>query len=205
MQLQHNKVVNLRIAIAEIDGVVIRPGETFSLWRMVGRPTRRRGFLDGLVLDSGRIGSGVGGGLCQLGNLLYWMALHTPLEVTERWRHGYDVFPDVNRTLPFGSGATLSYNYIDLALTNRTRQTWQINLALDDTHLIGSICTDDEHPYSYQIFETDHAFQNEWWGGYTRHNRLWRKVVDGRTGEEWTEFVTENHAIMMYEPLLEGE
>lgn len=204
MQLQHNKVVNLQLAIERIDGVVIRPGEIFSLWNMVGRPTRRRGFLDGLVLDSGRIGSGVGGGLCQLGNLLYWMVLHTPLDVTERWRHGYDVFPDVNRTLPFGSGATLSYNYVDLVLANRTSQLWQINLALDDTHLVGSICTDREPPFSYRVFETDHAFQVEWWGGYTRHNRLWREVTDRRGGQGGVEFVTENHAIMMYEPMLEA-
>ncbi len=40
MYLQHNKITNLRLAIGRIDGVVIRPGETFSVWRLVGRPSK---------------------------------------------------------------------------------------------------------------------------------------------------------------------
>ena len=47
----------------------------------------------------------MGGGLCQLANLLYWMALHTPLAVVERHHHSFDPFPDENRTLPSGRAA----------------------------------------------------------------------------------------------------
>ncbi|MGE3802441.1 MAG: VanW family protein [Candidatus Kapaibacterium sp.] len=202
MWLQHNKVTNLRLAINQIDGLLIRPGETFSLWKLVGRPTEKKGYLTGLVLDNGKVSQGIGGGLCQLGNLLYWIALHTPLVVKERWRHSYDVFPDVNRTLPFGSGATLAYNYVDLQLFNPTSQTFQINLRLSDTHLHGLISSDLPSHYDYEIFETDHAFRHQWWGGYTRHNRIWRRVTERETGEERVELVTENHAIMMYEPML---
>src|SRR5690606_11218439 len=104
--LQRNKVVNLRLAAASLDGVLLRPGERLSFWRLVGPPTRRRGFVEGLVLNQGALSVGVGGGLCQMTNLLYWMTLHTPLTVVERWRHSYDVFPDEGRTQPFGSGAT---------------------------------------------------------------------------------------------------
>lgn len=50
------------------------------------------------MLFLGRIGSDVGGGLCQLSNLIFWMTFHTPLTVTERYRHSHDVFPDANRT-----------------------------------------------------------------------------------------------------------
>ena len=69
MYLQHNKVTNLRLAIKKINKVVIKPGETFSIWYLVGRPKKRKGFLEGLVLDNGKISKGIGGGLCQLGNL----------------------------------------------------------------------------------------------------------------------------------------
>ena len=58
-----------------------------------------------MLLKNGTVQYGCGGGLCQLSNLIFWMTLHTPLEVKERHRHGYDVFPDSNRTQPFGSGA----------------------------------------------------------------------------------------------------
>ena len=104
MYLQHNKVSNLRLAIQKLDKLIIKPGQLFSVWKLVGRPTILKGYLDGLVLNNGNIEKGIGGGLCQLGNLLYWMALHTPLSIVERWRHSYDVFPDINRTIPFACG-----------------------------------------------------------------------------------------------------
>ena len=202
MYLQHNKITNLRLAISSINGVVIGPGQTFSVWRLVGRPTARRGYLDGLVLSNGRVEKGIGGGLCQLGNLLYWMALHSPLTVAERHRHGFDVFPDINRTIPFACGATLAYNYIDLQLRNDTADTFQINLWLDEEYLNGEIRSSTEPEFEYKIFETDHLIKMQPWGGYSRHNRIWRRQtskIDGHTSEQ---LVTENHAIMMYNPLL---
>ena len=62
-ELQTNKIVNLRIAAACLDGLVLRPGQRLSFWREVGRPSYERGFLDGLVLDHGTMSRGVGGGL----------------------------------------------------------------------------------------------------------------------------------------------
>ena len=94
MWLQHNKVKNLEIASQKINGILIKPGETFSYWRLIGKPTKRKGYVDGMILFYGKIMTGIGGGLCQLSNLIYWMTLHSPLTVTERYRHSYDVFPD---------------------------------------------------------------------------------------------------------------
>jgi vancomycin resistance protein VanW len=202
MYLQHNKRTNLRLAIERIDGTVMRPDETLSVWRLVGRPSASRGFLEGLVLHNGRIEKGIGGGLCQLGNLLYWIALHSPLTVAERYRHGYDIFPDINRSIPFACGATLAYNYIDLQLRNDTSNSFQIRLWMDDEYLHGELFSDSPPEFSYEIYETDHQMKLQPWGGYTRHNRIWRRrtsLIDGMTDEE---LVTENHAIMMYDPLL---
>lgn len=202
MYLQHNKVTNLRLAIEPINGVVIEPGQTFSLWRLVGRPTAAKGYLEGLVLSNGRIEKGIGGGLCQLGNLLYWMALHSPLTITERYRHGFDVFPDIDRRIPFACGATLAYNYIDLQLRNDTKDVFQIDLWLDDEYLNGEIRSDRESECEYEVFETDHLIKMQPWGRYTRHNRIWQRQtskIDGLTSEK---LITENHAIMMYNPLL---
>lgn len=204
MYLQHNKTTNLAIAISHLNGILIKPGETFSFWKLVGRPTGSKGYLEGLTLENGKPGKGIGGGLCQLGNLIYWMALHTPLIVTERWRHSYDVFPDLNRTLPFGSGATLSYNYIDLQLVNSTEHTYQLNLWIDGEYLYGSVCCSHPSKYVYEVFETDHCFTNQWWGGYTRHNKIWKKKICKDDSSEEKELVTENHAILMYNPFIEG-
>ena len=203
MYLQENKVTNLRLATNCVSGVIIKPGETFSIWQLVGRPTKRKGYLEGMTLSNGQVTKGTGGGLCQLGNLIYWMAIHTPLTVTKRWRHSYDVFPDVNRKIPFGSGATLSYNYIDLQLKNETEDDFQINLWLNATHLKGSINSDTPSSYSYEIRERNHRFVHQWWGGYTRHNEIWRIKTNLENQEIEDELITENHAVMMYNPLLE--
>jgi len=204
MYLQHNKVANLRLAAAKIDGLLIKPGETFSFWWLVGKPAVHRGYLEGLVLENGRPGKGVGGGLCQMGNLLYWMALHSPLTVTERWRHSYDVFPDENRILPFGSGATLAYNYIDLQLRNDSRQTFQLRLWLSETDLHGEICSDESCHERFEVVEKEHFIRHEPWGGYSRHNRIFRRIYTAETGELLREEpVADNHALMMYQPFLE--
>ncbi len=203
MQLQHNKVVNLRLAIKQIDQVVIKPGEVFSFWYLVGNPTADKGYLPGLILDQGKIGEGVGGGLCQLGNLIYWMAIHSPLTIKERYRHGYDVFPDVNRSIPFGSGATLSYNYVDIQLKNETDQSFQLCFWLTDEYLHGAIRNEKPSSVRYEIYESKHQIMHQGWGGYTRHNQINRKTFDQNTNELLAdEVMAENHAIMMYEPFL---
>lgn len=204
MYLQHNKVTNLKIAIANINNVVIKPGQTFSIWRLVGRPTKSKGYLEGMTLHNGKISKDTGGGLCQLGNLIYWMALHSPLTIKERWRHSYDVFPDINRTIPFACGATLAFNYIDLQLQNNTDKTFQIKLWLDDEYLNGELLCNVDLKTKYEIYETDHMFQQQWWGGYTRHNRIWKRITNLNDNSINEELVTENNAIMMYSPLLDS-
>ncbi len=202
MWLQYNKIINLRLAIERLDGVVIRPGETFSYWKLIGRPTRRKGYVDGMVLVNGKVTTGVGGGLCQLSNLIYWMALHTPLTVTERYRHNFDVFPDADRRLPFGSGATCFYNYIDLQIYNGTAQPYQLHLYLTAAELAGEWRTDQQPAYRYRVYQKDHWITSEYPAGYVRHNTIYREVRDRDGNLIADELITANHAIMMYRPLL---
>lgn len=203
MYLQENKRTNLQLAIAKLNQTVIQPGETFSLWKQVGRPTKLKGYLDGLVLNQGKIDKSTGGGLCQLGNLLFWIFAHSPLLVTERHRHGFDVFPDVNRKVPFGAGATLAYNYIDLQVYNPTPMSFQVRLWMDDTHLHGELIASDLVRTSFRIEELNHMMTQQIWGGYTRHNQI-VKIEITEDGNEAETLLVENHAIMMYNPFLEG-
>lgn len=180
-QLQENKIVNLRLAVASLDGVVVRPGETFSFWRCVGPPTAARGFIEGLQLSRGRVRTGIGGGLCQMANLLYWLALHSPLRVTERHHHSFDPFPDDRRVLPFGSGASVFYNYVDLRFHNGTDATFALKVWLTGKHLKGALLADREWPQAWSVFEREHAFRRD--GDRTfRTNEIWRAVRDRRTG-----------------------
>ena len=199
--LQRNKVVNLRIAAEHLDGVVLEPGTRLSFWREVGKPSRRRGFVDGMVLDHGRIAAGVGGGLCQMTNLLYWMTLHTPLSVVERWRHSYDVFPDAQRTQPFGSGATCAWPVLDLQIQNDTPVPHRLSVHVTDAELVGEWTALEPNCYRYRIEERGHIVTHEGPGTYVRNNELWRIEIDVE-GHENEERVAVNRALMMYEPFL---
>jgi vancomycin resistance protein VanW len=203
MWLQRNKVENLRLAIGRLNGLILEPGEVFSYWRIIGRPSARRSYKVGMILFNGEIRHGIGGGLCQLSNLIYWMTLHSPLTVRERHRHSFDVFPDAVRVQPFGSGATCAYNYIDLQIENTTQDRYQLNLWLSETHLHGEWLCSEAAVRAYQIVERNHVIQSHWWGGYSRHNELYRREYDRGSGQLLEEtFVTANDALMMYSPML---
>ncbi|MEN9496479.1 MAG: hypothetical protein RLZZ516_2122 [Cyanobacteriota bacterium] len=197
-QLQHNKVVNLRLALPALHGLRIQPGETLSLWRRLGQPSAARGFLPGVQLSQGRVTVGIGGGLCQLANLIHWMALHSPLELVERHHHSFDPFPDEGRVLPFGTGASLFFNYVDLRFRNSTDQTLQLLLWLDDTHLCGELRAERMPALAYHVFETDHHIEQQG-EQRLRCNRIWQRQVDRRTGETVAEReLYANRSLVMY-------
>lgn len=185
-KLQENKVVNLAIAGRAIDGILIQPNQIFSFWHLVGEPSAAKGYIEGMQLSRGMVKTGIGGGLCQLANLLYWMALHTPLEVVERHHHSFDPFPDHERVLPFGSGAGIFYNYVDLRFYNPTEQPFQIRVWLTENHLKGAIYTDQNWPYSYHIFERNHQFLRRGDRIY-RQNEIWRSHIEKNTGKHLRE------------------
>ena len=202
MYWQYNKVANLQIALKKVHNVVLLPGETFSYWKLIGKPTKGKGYKKGLVLQNGLVKEGTGGGLCQLSNLLFWITLHTPLTVVERHRHSYDVFPDSNRSQPFGSGATCFYNYGDLMIENNTEQKFQLCLTLSETELSACWRADYAPTVQYSVYEKEHFFRLEYWGGYTRHNVLCRKTFEANGALLDDEFLVENHAVTMYAPFL---
>lgn len=200
--LQLNKVVNLRLAAERLDGIVLEPGRRLSFWHEVGSPTYRRGFLDGLVLNCGRICTGAGGGLCQMTNLLYWMTLHTPLSVLERWRHGYDVFPDIDRKQPFGSGATCSWPSLDLQIGNPTRHLFRLSIQVTGETLEGKWTSTEPSGMEYWIEEREHSISFEYPGIYIRRNELWRMERDTATSTVSESLVAKNNALMTYQPLV---
>jgi vancomycin resistance protein VanW len=199
-RLQEAKVHNLRLAVEAFEGLLIRPGETLSFWQRVGAPAARRGFKDGLVLAGGRVRTGTGGGLCQLSNLLYWMALHAPLEVIEHHHHSFDPFPDDRRVLPFGSGAGVFYNYVDLRLRNPTDGVLELVVAVTEEHLRGQLLAQERGPFAFHVEEREHRFVREHDGRVFRHNELWRRTNDRRTGQLVSvELITRNHAEVGYQ------
>ncbi|WP_141845462.1 VanW family protein [Humibacillus xanthopallidus] len=201
MHLQRNKVVNLRLAAARVDGILVGPGETLSFNRVVGSCTRRRGYLDGMRLSNGEARAGVGGGICQLANLLHWMVLHSPLTVVERSEHSFDPFPDKARVLPWGVGCSIVYNYVDLVVRNDTDITFQVSCSVGERHLDGELRSDRPTPHSYRVQARHEAFIKAG-DDLFRRNEIWRTVIDKRTGDVvGEELVKHNCALVRYEPL----
>ena len=202
LKLQYNKITNLEIAAKKISGIIIKPGETFSFCRLVGRPTAGKGYLPGMELSFGEARPGIGGGLCQIANLLHWLILHSSLSVIERHHHSFDPFPDDRRILPFGSGATIFYNYLDLRFRNNSPYTFQINLWLSKKCLEGELRVDTQLDYAYHVFEKDHRFLKIG-AEYYRQNEIWRtkiaKFESGRVID--TELISRNFAKVKYIPV----
>jgi vancomycin resistance protein VanW len=174
--LHIGKIKNLEKAIESLQGIIIPPNKTFSFWAIVGKTSKKRGYVDGMLLSNGKIIKGVGGGLCQLSNLLYWLFLHSPVCVIERKHHSVDVFPDSGRTIPFGAGATIFYNLVDLKIKNSFAYPIQIKLWITDTQLKGQILSTNLSSEKYKIKEGEHYFIKTCNGTY-RYNEIWRSTL----------------------------
>ena len=179
-RLQKGKERNVAIAARSIHGTVIEPGDIFSYHRLVGRPSRWRGFRSGLQLLRDEEAEGIGGGLCQISNMLYQLAAGSGMLIVERHRHGLDLFPDHVRTAPFGCGATVRYNYNDLRFENPLPYPVIVTLEIVDEQLRGSIASPRELDFIVTIEERDHRFYQDN-GSRMRENRIYR-IITSRDG-----------------------
>jgi len=200
MTLQENKAKNLALAAPKIDGILIYPGETFSLWKLVGKCKASLGYRPGLTISKSSVSSGVGGGMCQLSNLIHWMILHSPLEITEHHHHdGFDLFPDCDRRVPFGTGTSITYNYLDYRVKNTTNSVYQICVFVTDNDLCGELRSDREPELVYEIRTEGECFVREA-GEVYRTGKVFRKCISKNNGEIlWDRCIRSNHAKVMYD------
>jgi len=199
--LQENKAVNLKLASPKISGIIIKPGEVFSFWKLVGSCTTAKGYKEGLIISLGSVDKGIGGGMCQFTNLIHWMILHTPLTIIEHHHHNQiDMFPDHGRQLPFGTGTSIMYNYLDYQFVNNTLQTFQLITYTDKDYLCGELRSDRELEYAYHIIEENHYFNKEANDDYYRNNEVYREVIDKHTGNLVEKhLIVKNHAKVLYD------
>lgn len=198
MELQRNKAVNLRLACAKINGIIIRPGETFSFWRLVGEPGEKQGYREGLVINAGKLGRGTGGGLCQLANLIHWLVLNSPLTVTELVHHSDALFPDSGRRVPFGTGTSVFYKNVDYRFRNTTDRDVQLLVWVDENELCGELRATEPFPYKYRITEENQGFIEED-GVFYRVSRVFRLTLDRDRHVMRRELVLDNHSRVMYD------
>ena len=199
MELQKNKVTNIELACKKINGIIIRPGETFSYWLTIGRPTKKKGYKDGLVISRhGKI-AGVGGGLCQMANMIHWLVLNSPLDVVELHHHTDALFPDDRRRVPFGTGTSVAYGNADYRFKNNTDQIVQILVWCENGELCGELRSEREFPYRYKLLEENHHFRKEN-GKYFRISQVYRIKIERKTNKEISkELILNNHSEVLYD------
>lgn len=199
MELQENKAVNLALSTPKVNGILIRPGETFSFWHLVGNTTVAKGYKEGVTIANSKTTPGVGGGMCQFTNLIHWMVLHSPLTITEHHHHdGFDLFPDFNRQVPFGTGTSIVYNYVDYRFKNESDRTYQLVTYVTDTHLCGELRASDNLPVKYHIKTENEHFVRRGDIVY-RRGQVYRTTIDKATGDELLrEMIRDNNARVMY-------
>ena len=199
MKLQENKKTNLELASKKINGLIIHPGEIFSFWYIVGQATKEKGYKDGLVISKTGFTKDIGGGLCQLANMIHYLVLNSPLEVVELHHHSDALFPDDRRRVPFGTGTSIFYNYLDYRFRNNTDQNIQLLLWVDNDILCGELRSEKEFPNRYKLEEENHHCKKEN-NKYYRISQVYRITIDRKTNKEINkELILDNHSEVMYD------
>lgn len=200
MELQINKKTNLKLAAKKINKLIIKPGETFSFWYLVGKTSKKYGYKEGLVISKKGLTKDFGGGLCQLANMIHYLVLNSPLEVTELHHHSDALFPDDRRRVPFGTGTSVFYNYLDYRFKNNTTQNVQLLLWIEDDILYGELRSEYEFPYRYKLIEENHHFKKEKDGKFYRISQVYKITINKSTKETIKkELILNNHSEVLYD------
>jgi len=126
-----------------------------------------------------------------------WMFLHVPVEIVERYHHSLDVFPDSGRVIPFGSGATVMYNFLDIQIKNTLSTPFQLHIWVEEKYLKGRILSPHHLESKWHVEEKEHCFvdHNQKW---YRYNQIWR--IEKKDGIlQNSQKVFENFAPVIYE------
>ena len=180
-RLQTGKERNVAVVAARLDRRVIALGRVLSYHHAVGRPSLRRGFAAGLELHDGALAEGVGGGACQVANLLYYLALIGAQTIVERHRHTLDLFADSDRRVPFGCGATVFYNWADLRFANPLDIPVVLRLGVEHGELVGELRSERAIDVRAEVYEVDHRFV-EHHDAIWRENRIRRRITRASDG-----------------------
>jgi len=111
-----NRRHNIKIGAESINGILIKPGEEFSLNKSLGDITAARGYLPELVIKGNKTEPEYGGGLCQIATTMFRLAINTGLSIFERKPHAYRV----SYYEPAGTDATIYAPSPDLKFKNDT-------------------------------------------------------------------------------------
>ncbi len=114
-----SRVHNVSLAASRINGILVKPGETFSFNQALGEVSGATGYQQAYIISEGRTILGDGGGVCQVSTTLFRALLDAGLPIVERQAHAYRV-SYYEQDSPPGIDATVYSPSPDLKFTNDT-------------------------------------------------------------------------------------
>jgi vancomycin resistance protein YoaR len=120
------RIQNIQAASARFHGVLVAPGETFSMGEHLGDVSLENGFAEALIIYGGRTIKGVGGGVCQVSTTLFRTVFFGGYPIVERYSHAYRVsYYEMTASGSVDSGmagmdATVYFPLVDFKFTNDT-------------------------------------------------------------------------------------
>lgn len=85
------RIQNIKAAAERFHGVLVAPGEVFSMGATMGDVSLESGFAEALIIYGGRTIKGVGGGVCQVSTTLFRGVFNAGFPIVERYSHAYRV------------------------------------------------------------------------------------------------------------------
>lgn len=86
-----SRIQNIVAAAGQFHGVLVAPGEIFSMATILSDISLENGFAEALIIYGGRTIKGVGGGVCQVSTTLFRTVFFGGFPVIERYSHAYRV------------------------------------------------------------------------------------------------------------------
>ncbi len=108
-----NRSYNIKLACSKINGILLMPGQDFSMNESLGPRTVANGYKEAPVIFKNELVKGTGGGVCQVTTTLYNAVLLSKLKVLERTHHSMPL-----GYVDMGRDATIAENYIDFKFRN---------------------------------------------------------------------------------------
>lgn len=108
---------NIAVGANAVQGLLIKPGEEFSLVKQLGDVSEESGYYPELVIKGNKTVREFGGGLCQVATTLFRSALATGLPITARQNHSYRV----SYYEPAGTDAAVYIPNPDVRFVNDTK------------------------------------------------------------------------------------
>lgn len=151
-QVNENRLWNMQLAVRDIDGLLLCPGQIFNFWNRVARPTVANGFREGPTLVGNRLMTDVGGGLCQISTTLFQALLLANCEILERHNHSIDAHGET-RFFTLGQDATVAYGYKNLIVRNNSQVPLLLRLRVmeEKAMVVGSVWGTQPQPVEVKV------------------------------------------------------